>query len=78
MRPPRELESKGRRNIYMKEQTDFPLSTNFTLLSRIKGDSTNTCDFFETVISVRGRPLRLLAPGAAKTPSYTTATNRYH
>jgi len=44
------------------------------LLSKIKANSTNDGDFFffNSIISVAGRPLWLLAPGARNVSSATT------
>lgn len=45
---------------------DFMHSTSFKLLRTTKGTSVNDCDFFELIIYVKGRPLRLVAPNFRK------------
>ena len=62
VRPSRTAGSKGQNNEYLIKR-DFLHFTNFKLLRKIKGNSTNNCNFFNARNFCQGRPLLLLVPG---------------
>lgn len=53
-------------NISVLNKNYFRRSTNVKLLTRIKGNSVNNCNFLKFVISVRATKVVVTCPGGQK------------